>query len=71
MPLVRAEKMHAPNSPSLDKFKPALGYMPGNIAVISFRANQLKGDATLEELCGVIDYVEGHAKSHACTPKYI
>jgi len=30
------------NSPSLDKIKPWLGYVPGNIAVISYRANMLK-----------------------------
>jgi len=28
------------NSPSLDKFIPEKGYVPGNIAVISWRANR-------------------------------
>lgn len=37
-------------SPSLDKIKPELGYVPGNVWVISHRANALKGDASLEEL---------------------
>jgi hypothetical protein len=39
-----------PSSPSLDKINPALGYVPGNVWVISNRANTLKSDATLREL---------------------
>ncbi len=38
------------NSPSLDKIVPELGYVPGNVAVISWRANSIKTNATLEEL---------------------
>lgn len=38
------------NSPSLDKIVPRLGYIPGNIAWISGRANAIKRDAALEEL---------------------
>ncbi len=34
------------NSPTLDKIRPALGYVVGNIAVISWRANHLKGGET-------------------------
>lgn len=33
-------------SPTLDRFDPALGYVPGNIYVISHRANKLKSDVT-------------------------
>ena len=39
-----------PNSPSLDRKKPDLGYTKGNVRVISARANLLKNDATVEEL---------------------
>lgn len=38
------------NSPSLDKVIPELGYVKGNIQVISQRANAMKADASLEEL---------------------
>jgi hypothetical protein len=38
------------NSPELDKVIPALGYVPGNVVVISRRANRIKSNATLEEL---------------------
>lgn len=39
-----------PGSPSLDKFDRARGYVPGNVYVISYRANAIKGTYTLEEL---------------------
>jgi hypothetical protein len=37
-------------SPALDRRDPSRGYEPGNAWVISYRANTLKSDATLEEL---------------------
>lgn len=37
-------------APSIDKIIPALGYVPGNVMVISLRANTLKNNATLAEL---------------------
>lgn len=39
-----------PDSPSLDKIDPKKGYVPGNVWVISWRANRMKSDASLEEL---------------------
>jgi hypothetical protein len=37
-------------SPSLDRIIPKLGYVRGNVRVISNRANLLKSDASTEEL---------------------
>ncbi|WP_124618586.1 hypothetical protein [Burkholderia contaminans] len=37
---------HADDSPSLDRIRPEFGYVKGNIVVISFLANRLKGDET-------------------------
>jgi hypothetical protein len=37
-------------APSLDRIDPRRGYVPGNVQVISWRANRIKCDATLEEL---------------------
>lgn len=39
-----------PNSPSLDRIIPSLGYVKGNIRVISMKANAMKYNATPEEL---------------------
>lgn len=38
------------NSPSIDRINGDLGYVRGNVRVISFRANSLKSNATPEEL---------------------
>jgi hypothetical protein len=45
------------NIPTLDKIIPALGYVPGNVAVISMRANRLKSDASVEELQAILDWI--------------
>ena len=38
------------DSPSLDKLQPHLGYVKGNVAVVSWRANELKRNASWQEL---------------------
>lgn len=45
-------------SPSLDRMDNSIGYVAGNVYVISTRANLLKKDATLEELSRLKDYME-------------
>jgi len=50
IPLFREGRDTWLNAPSLDRVNNDLGYVPGNVMVISRRANLLKGDATLEEL---------------------
>ena len=37
------------NTPSVDRLVPELGYVPENIRVISWKANALKNDMSLEE----------------------
>lgn len=45
------------NIPTLDRIIPALGYVKGNVRVISMRANRLKSDATAEELEAIVRYI--------------
>jgi hypothetical protein len=50
IPLFREERGTWMNAPSLDRINNDLGYVPGNVMVISRRANIIKRDATLDEL---------------------
>lgn len=47
----------SPNSPSLDRKYPALGYVKGNIWVISYKANTMKNDADKETLISFAEWV--------------
>ena len=46
------------NSPSVDRIIPELGYVKGNIQIISFKANRIKGHATINELELIIKYIK-------------
>ena len=48
--LVSSSDKNDPRNPSLDQIVPGKGYTPDNIQVISYRANVLKWDASLQEL---------------------
>ena len=45
------------SSPTLDKIIPSLGYVKGNIVVVSQRANVVKGNSTYEELKSWVDWM--------------
>lgn len=40
-------------SPSLERIRPALGYVRGNVVVVSHLANRIKNSATLEQMISV------------------
>lgn len=46
------------SSPTLNRVIPNLGYVLENVRVISWRANSLKGDGTLDEMEKVLCYME-------------
>jgi hypothetical protein len=64
IPLMRAagSVCGTDNSPSLDRIVPELGYVPGNIAVISSRANMIKSTGTAEEHRKVADWIDSVTK---------
>lgn len=57
IPLYREGGKNMHNTPSLDRFIPELGYVPGNVHVISWRANWLKNNATVEELEALVEWM--------------
>lgn len=47
------------NAPSVDRIDNDIGYVPGNVVVVSLKANRIKNDATIEELEKVLDFYKG------------
>jgi hypothetical protein len=43
---------------TIDKVIPELGYVSGNVFVISWRANKLKSNMTLDELQKIMNYIK-------------
>ena len=44
------------SSPSLDRIVPELGYVKGNVIIVSLKANRMKNNGTIEDLRKVLDY---------------
>ena len=49
IPIHYGSDIRSDNSPSIDKFYPELGYVKGNVQIISWRANRFKSDGSPEE----------------------
>ncbi len=47
-----------PTSASVDRIDSTKGYTKGNVHVISYRANVLKNNATVEELEAIVKYIK-------------
>lgn len=47
-----------PAKATIDKKIPKLGYIKGNVYIISWRANKLKSDMTLDELEKILNYLK-------------
>lgn len=60
--LKRSAGRAADCSPSLDRVKPDGGYIPGNVEVISHRANTLKSNATPDEMLKLAIYYNPNLK---------
>lgn len=46
-------------SASVDRIDNALGYIKGNVMVISWKANRLKSNATLDDFVKIVEYMQG------------
>lgn len=57
IPLFRGEGRASNNSPSLDRKDNSLGYIKGNVFVISNKANSLKNNATIEDIESLLKYM--------------
>ncbi len=81
IPLKQGNGKPEDGSPSLDRIDPAKGYTKENVWVISYKANRIKNNATIEELhllsCNVLRVLQerksGHSNSRSkdITPKTI
>ena len=45
------------NSPTIDRINPKLGYIEGNVAWMSNRANRIKNDGTAEEHLAIYNFI--------------
>jgi hypothetical protein len=57
-----------PNSPTLDKIKPELGYTVGNVAFISSKANHIKAHGTMEEHYAIADWIWDNTNDNKTKP---
>lgn len=48
------------SSPSFDRVDSKKGYIPGNVCIISYRANRIKSDGNFEEHLKVANYIKEH-----------
>lgn len=60
IPLQISDGKPSDNSPSLDRIDNTKGYTPNNICVISYRANSIKRDSSIDELQKLLTWMEKH-----------
>ena len=58
IPLVRGKGSLCDTSPTLDRINPDKGYIKGNVAVISYRANRMKQAGTPSDFRAIADWME-------------
>jgi hypothetical protein len=58
IPIDLKHRSRSDNSPSLDRIIPSEGYVPGNVAVISYRANRIKNNGTAHDHRLIADWMD-------------
>jgi hypothetical protein len=56
-----------PDSPTLDRILPHLGYIKGNVAFLSYRANRIKDNGTMQEHYDIADWIWNHIHAKEIT----
>jgi hypothetical protein len=59
IPIFFTEGKRTKNTPSIDRIDNSKGYIPGNVRIISLRANTLKSELDIETLERIIAYIKG------------
>lgn len=49
---------NSPASPTIDRIIPELGYVRGNVVMLSRRANNIKSDANVDEIAQVLEWLK-------------
>jgi hypothetical protein len=57
IPLERSESSYSDNSPTLDRVDSTKGYVPGNVIIMSWRANRIKSNATLGDIKKIYEFM--------------
>jgi hypothetical protein len=52
------------NSPTIDRIDSKKGYMPDNIKIISWKANRVKSNASIEEIEAILSYMYDNNKNY-------
>lgn len=55
--IVLDNSMPSDNSPSVDRIDNTKGYIPGNVAIISRKANTLKNSSSISDLRKILKYI--------------
>ena len=61
--LVKGTEGPQDSSPTLDRIIPELGYVKGNVVVISYKANRIKSNGSAEEVRKVADWMDSQTQS--------
>lgn len=69
IPIYSGDGVSIDNSPTLDRIVPEVGYVPGNVIVISNRANTIKSNATWHELNCLVQFYEQYISQFWMQPK--
>jgi len=57
-------RVRAASSPSIDRVDSELGYVKGNVVIMSWRANMIKNAGTYEEHVQIADFMRGYKNRH-------